>query len=196
MGRFSGQYSLFGAAAAPPRLDDLDGVLIAGGHWSRSAGSARLSVVVADRWRADALCAEFALRRVEDEEPPGVTPGGGWAARTARSAALADAAARWLRGARETPPAGLVLTPGALRLWTIATGRRDEAGYLLGIPAADPPAHAAAGAALSRLGVAAVSVPGRGGPGWRVTGGRRVRRLAELLGEPPLGCGAHWPTAD
>ena len=46
------QFSLFGAAVAEPCVDDLDGVLLAGGHWVRSGTGARLSVVVADRWRA------------------------------------------------------------------------------------------------------------------------------------------------
>ena len=41
------QFSLFGAAAAQPTLDDLDGVLLAGGHWVRSGDGARLSIVVA-----------------------------------------------------------------------------------------------------------------------------------------------------
>jgi hypothetical protein len=109
---------------------------------------------------------------------------------------LTGIAARWVRGANEAPPPGLVLTPGALRLWAIAAGRRDESGYLLGTVAPDQPVHLTAGAQLSRLGLAAVSVPGRGGPGWRVTSTRRIRRLAELLGEPPLGCGPHWPSAD
>jgi hypothetical protein len=196
--RFSGQYSLFGAAAAPPALDDLDGVLLAGGHWSRSAEAARLSVVVADRWRADALAAEFAVRDLDDEDGSGAaaTPGGGWSARTARSSVLLQPAARWIRGAAEVPPSGLDLTPGALRLWAIAAGRHDEAGYLLGTAAPDRPLHLAAGAQLSRLGLAAVSVPGRGGPGWRVPSTRRIRRLAELLGEPPPGCGPHWPSAN
>ncbi|MBE7190261.1 MAG: hypothetical protein INR67_18375, partial [Jatrophihabitans endophyticus] len=54
-----------------------------------------------------------------------------------------------------------------------------------------------AGAALARLGVAAVSLArsrsGRGGPGWRVTSGRRLRRLVELVGPPPPGAGDDWP---
>ena len=55
------QFSLFGAAAAEPSLDDLDGVLLAGGRWVRSAGTARLSVVVDAPWRADALDEQVAL---------------------------------------------------------------------------------------------------------------------------------------
>ena len=44
------------------------------------------------------------------------------------------------------------------------------------------PVHLAGGAQLARLGLAAVSIGVRGGPGWRVTSVKRIRRLAELLG--------------
>ena len=53
-------------------------------------------------------------------------------------------------------------------------------------PSADDPMHQAAGAQLSRLGVAAVSLRARR-PGWRVTSARRLRRLVELLGPAPPG---------
>jgi hypothetical protein len=42
--------------------------------------------------------------------------------------------------------------------------------------------------------VAAVSLAQRGGPGWRVTSDKRLRRLAELLGPAPAGGEQHWPT--
>ena len=80
---------------------------------------------------------------------------------------------------------------GGLRLWAIAGGRMDQAGYVL--VTADDPVHHAAGAQLARLGLAAVSLSSRGGPGWRITSARRLRRLAELLGEPPDGAGPDWP---
>jgi len=205
------QFSLFGAAVAEPSLDDLDGILLAGGHWVRSGPRARLSVVVADRWRADSLAAEFALRGIADDkgggDEPAVSPAeSGFAARTAFRAELLPHADRWTRGANLVPPAGLVLTPGGLRLWALAAGRPDDAGYLLatspathariggGTPAApDGPIHLAGGAQLSRLGLAAVSVSHRGGPGWRVTSAKRIRRLTELLGAAPDGAGAAWP---
>jgi hypothetical protein len=186
------QFSLFGAAVAEPTLDDLDGVLLGGGHWARTAGGARLSVVVAGRWRADALAAAFALRCVDC--PDAVTAAeGGFAARTAFHADLVGAAARWMRGANEVPPVGLVLTPGGLRLWVIASGRPDDVGYLLGTAQPDDALHLAGGAQLARLGLAAVSISGRGQPGWRVTSLKRIRRLVELLGEPPPGAGQTWP---
>lgn len=185
------QFSLFGAAAASPSLADLDGVLLAGGHWVRSADTARLSVVVADRWRADALADEFAQRVVDG--PDAVLPAeGGWSARTGFSDALAHEATRWTRGANEGAPADFALTAGGLRLWTIAAGRPDEGGFLLATHRTDPGLQLAAGAQLSRLGVAAVSIGARGGPGWRITSAKRLRRFVELVGAPPVGAGPSW----
>lgn len=186
------QFSLFGAEAAAPELADLDGVLLAGGHWARSAQGARLSVVVADRWRAEALAAAFAERGVGGEDAI-VAAASGYGVRTAFSPALTEHAARWTRGANEGLPAGFRLVAGGLRLWAITAGRRDDAGYLLATPEPDDALHRAAGAQLSRLGVAAVSLGVRGGPGWRVTSARRLRRLVELLGPPPAGAAADWP---
>lgn len=188
------QFSLFGAAVAEPSLDDLDGVLLAGGHWVRSNGAARLSVVVAERWRADALAAEFAARDVGAGDA--VVPAeGGFAVRTGFDANLIPSATRWTRGAKEGPPAGFELTAGGLRLWAIAAGRSDDVGYLLGTAEADDPVHNAGGAQLSRMGLAAVSIGVRGGPGWRITSAKRLRRLVELLGEAPEGAGSDWPLA-
>jgi hypothetical protein len=197
------QFSLFGAAAAEPTLADLDGVLLAGGHWVRTPGGgrARLSVVVADEWRAEALADAFDVRGVGVARGMGgafddaVIPAeGGWAARTAFAPELLDHAARWTRGANEEPPRDFVLTPGGLRLWAIAAGRRDDVGYLLGTAEPDDVVHTSGGAQLSRLGVAAVSIAQRGGgPGWRVTSLKRLRRLVELLGEPPNGGDQDWP---
>ena len=189
------QFSLFGAEASAPALPDLDGVLLAGGHWVLHGQQARLSVVVTDRWRADALAAAFTERGVDG--PDAVVPAeAGFAVRTAFSADLVPAAHRWRRGANEGLPAGFQLGAGGLRLWAVAAGRRDEAGYLLATADADDRIHLAAGAQLARLGVAAVSLGVRGGPGWRVTSAKRLRRLVELLGPAPAGGAQHWPSAD
>jgi hypothetical protein len=188
------QFSLFGAAVAEPSLSDLDGVLLGGGHWVRSAEGARLSVVVADRWRADALAAEFAVRGVAADDDAIVDAEGGLGVRTAFSEHLLADAQRWTRGANEGPPPGFVLTPGGLRLWAIAAGRSDEVGYLLATDEADDAIHLSGGAQLSRLGLAGVSISYRGGPGWRITSVKRMRRLIELLGPAPGGAATHWPT--
>jgi hypothetical protein len=186
------QFSLFGAAAADPALADLEGVLLGGGLWVRSGDAARLSAVVGESWRADALAASFAERGVGDDAPV-VGAEAGLAVRTGFSAELVPLAQRWTRGALQVPPDDFALTPGGLRLWAIAAGRRDDAGFLLGTAEPDDMAHVRAGAQLSRLGVAAVSIAGRGGPGWRVTSLKRLRRLVELLGPPPPGASRDWP---
>ncbi|HSY15952.1 MAG TPA: hypothetical protein VK816_08200 [Jatrophihabitantaceae bacterium] len=184
------QFSLFGAAAAEPSPDDLAGVLLAGGQWVRSAEGARLSVVVADQWRAEALSEAFAQRDVGGDTVPAE---GGCGVRTRFSPQLAPAAASWTRGANQGPPAGFALSPGGLRLWVVAAGHADAAGYVLGTAEADGAVHLVGGAQLARLGLAAVSLAARGGPGWRITSAKRLRRLAELLDEPPAGAGQDWP---
>lgn len=186
------QFSLFGAAVAEPSLDDVEGVLLGGGHWVRSDAGARLSVVVAHRWRADALAVAFAARGLGCADAV-VAAETGFAARTAFHRDLIDAATRWTRGANEAAPPGFALTPGGLRLWTIAAGHPDDVGYLLATADPDDPVHFVGGAQLSRLGVAAVSISSRGGSGWRVTSVKRTRRLVELLGEPPAGAEGAWP---
>ncbi|HEX2903416.1 MAG TPA: hypothetical protein VHO01_08155 [Jatrophihabitans sp.] len=187
------QFSLFGAEAAQPALADLDGVLLAGGDWVRTDQNsmARLSVLVADPWRAEALQAELAARALASDTAP--APGGLIAVRTEITPALQAEAARWTRGASLRVPADLALTASGLRLWAIAAGRCDQAGYLLAMSDPDGPLHRAGGGQLAKLGVAAIDVGVRGGPGWRITSAKRLRRLAELLGEPPAGGRAEWP---
>ena len=189
------QFSLFGVEAAAPELGDLDGLLLAGGHWVRHERDARLSVVVADRWRAEALARAFVERGVDG--PDAIVPAeAGFAVRTGFSGDLTGSAARWRRGANEGLPTAFRLAAGGLRLWAVAAGRPDDGGYLLATAEPDDPIHLAAGAQLSRLGVAAVSLGVRGGPGWRVTSARRLRRLVELIGPAPEGGAQHWPGAD
>ncbi len=184
------QFSLFGAEAAEPSVDDLAGVLLAGGWWVRSSGAARLSVVVTDQWRADALAEAFEQL---DAGPEIVRAEGGLAVRTRFSADLLSFATNWTLGANQVPPAGFVLNSMGLRLWAITSGQNDGPGYLLGTESAETVVHSVAGAQLARLGLAAISVTRRDSPGWRVTSVKRLRRLAEILGEPPSGAGADWP---
>lgn len=197
------QFSLFGAAAIEPSRADLDGLLLAGAQWVRSGSTdvmrpeasaerARLSVLVSAGWRVPALVAEFDRRELAGEIAD--APGELVAVRTPFRSDLVAAAQRWTRGALLAPPPGLVLSPGALRLWAVAAGRVDDVGYLLGTPALDHPVHRAGGAQLAAVGLAAVSIGERGGPGWRITGIKRVHRLGELVGEPPDGAERDWPT--
>ena len=187
------QFSLFGAEAADPLVEDLDGVLLAGGDWVRTdAGSAaRLSVLVAEQWRARALQSEFADRGLASDTAE--APGGLIAVRTEITPRLGPHAQRWTRGAYLRPPADLALSASGLRLWAIAAGRAEEGGYLLRMADLDGALHRVAGAQLARLGVTAVEVGSRSGAGWRVTSVKRLRRLAELIGAPPDGSGRDWP---
>ena len=186
------QYSLFGAEASAPSLADLDGLLLAGGQWVRSPAGARLSIVVADRWRAEALAACFAGLGIDGPDAV-IESTAQVAVRTAFRPELVPLAGRWTRGANQGLPADFGLGAGGLRLWAVAAGRRDDAGYLLATAEPDDRIHSAGGAQLARLGVAAVSLSQRPGPGWRVTSARRLRRLVELLGEAPEGGREAWP---
>lgn len=194
------QFSLFGAAVAEPTRADLDGLLLAGGHWVRATTDgterARLSVLVDELWRANALETEFEIRSLPAEHlgaDGGSSDGGLRAVRTGFRTDLVASAARWTRGARTAPPTDLALSAGGLRLWAIASGHRDDAGYLLGTGPTDNPVYRSAGSQLARHGLAAVGVGERGRPGWRITGIKRLRRFAELIGEPPPDSAPHWP---
>jgi len=187
------QFSLFGAEAADPLIADLDGLLLAGGDWVRTEGHgrARLSVLVADEWRARALREELAERHLGSDTAD--APNGLIAVRTELSPSLVEQASRWTRGASLRLPADLALSASGLRLWAIASGKRDDLGYLLTVPELHGELHRAAGAQLARLNLTAVDIGLRGGPGWRITSAKRLRRLAELIGEPPSGGEQDWP---
>jgi hypothetical protein len=68
-----------------------------------------------------------------------------------------------------------------------AAGGPDPAGYVLKLgPSDDESCWEPVGAALSAIGLpAALLGPRAGGPAYRVTGRRRLNRLAELVGDRP-----------
>jgi len=189
------QMSLFSAGARDPQVADLEGLLAGPGQVVRrrdpvsaGAGLGRLSVVVPQGWRVQALCAEMALlgltAELEPAEPGSVT------VRTPWMAALHDVADRWTRGAVKVPPAGWVLDGPRLRWWCLCAGtaHADSAAtmYTLALGASDEPAWGAVGAALAAAGIAGVLVgPRADGPAYRIVGRRRLARLRELVGEPP-----------
>lgn len=189
------QLSFYSVDARPPAVADLAGVLCGPGQTVRfgRGGSARLSVVLADPWRAAALAGECALRGVlaelatSDEGLPLV--------RTAFRADLADLAAAWTRGAVKAVPAGFVPDGPTLRLWAQATGRRDGRGYLIGLDPRAPDTHEPLAAALARAGLTPILLgPRGGGPAVRITGRRRLGRLVELVGAAPSGAPSDaWP---
>lgn len=190
------QFSLFGAEVAEPTRLDLDGLLLAGAWWVQAgqgeAHRARLSVLVDADWRVPALLTELGRRDLPGERAD--AEAGQLAVRTAFRTDLVPAARRWTRGALVSPPADLALSPGGLRLWALAAGHRDDAGYVLGTASVQSRTHRVAGAQLAALGMPAVGIGERGRPGWRITGVKRLRRIAELIGEAPPGCGRDWPT--
>lgn len=186
----SDQMSLFGASLYEPRIDDLEGLLAGPGQAVRRSGAARLSVIVADRWRIDALHTALAEREIPAEDKPA---DGGTAVRTAFSSRLTPIASRWLRGAVKRPPPGFRLTDNQLRLWTVCAGVADPAGFLLRLSHSDGETWPAIRTALATAGVDADFVGVRaGGPAYRVSSRRRMRLLRALVGEPPPGA-KEWP---
>lgn len=179
-----GQLSFFSADLVPPQVADLGGLLAAHGQVSRSAGGSRLSILLAEKWRAEALLAELALREVDGELLPAAD--GAVLVRTPRTPALDALAASWIKGAVKAVPAGLVAEPGLLRCWTIAAGRDADGGYLLGLDPRAPDTYDPLGAVLARAGLAASLVgPRAGGPGLRIAGHRRRHHLVDLVGDAP-----------
>jgi hypothetical protein len=111
--------------------------------------------------------------------------------RTARLSELTAIADDWSRGAVKAVPPGLALGAGLLRCWVLAAGRPvalPGMGFLLGLDPHAPQTHEPLAAACSRAGTAGAIVgAAAGGPAVRVTGRRRLLRLAEILGSPPRG---------
>lgn len=183
-----GQMSLFSAGARDPQIGDLEGLLAGPGQVVRRGAAARISVVVAEPWRARALVGEMAAlgmaAEVEPAERGGQTVQSPWL-ETLRP--IADA---WTRGAVKMPPRGWVLDGSRLRWWCLGGGSwtagTGGSVYTLSLGASDEPSWGAAGAALAAAGLAPVLVgPRAEGPAYRIVGQRRLARLRELVGEAP-----------
>jgi hypothetical protein len=181
----SPQLSLFSAEARPPRAADLAGLLCGPGQIVRfgSGDTARLSVVLPDPARAPAVVAICAAVGIAADRA--TTEAGATAVRTAFRRDLVGLAQAWTTGAVKTVPAGMQLDGAVLRVWMVAAGRWDGRGVELLLDPHAPQTHLPLVAALTRAGVS----PARSGRGTalRVTGARRLRRLAELVGPPPPG---------
>jgi hypothetical protein len=198
--RLAGQLPFFAAASADPMPSDLAGLLIGPGQVVRMGGTARVSIVVDAPWRVHALAAELRLRGLGLQwEPSSVE--GHFGVRTSYSGTLAPLSALWLRGAAKAPPAGFLLDGVRLRLWFTGAGMlaADGAEVLLRVGASDELCWKPAVRALDALGLP-VDTPDRKrtegrrsdpaelafakGPALRIAGRRRLRRFAELIGEP------------
>lgn len=189
----SEQISFFSADAAVPSHAHVEGLLAGPGQWVRRDDAARVSIVVDDAWRVDALLELFAEIGWDAEV---VTAEGGLpAVRSEFRPELLPLADAWTRGALKHAPPGFVLDGPRLRWWAVAAGRTDPLGYVFGLGANDEHAWAAVGAALANAGLPAAFIgPRADGPAYRIVGARRTARLFELLGAPPAGVPtAAWP---
>ena len=190
------QLALFDDEAAGLEVADLEGLLIAGGALVQRGAEARLSIVVAEQWRASAIVEALDLRGLPGEQVP--TFDAHVAVRTPFHRSLLPLAARWSRGSTKLPPRDWELTSARVRLWALATGRTDPIGYLLGLGRTDEGScWSAAGTALAAVGLAGTLLgPRAGGPAYRVVGQRRTRRLCEMVGSAPSAAPVGtWPTA-
>lgn len=190
------QPSLFSAVLAEPRPADLAGVLAGAGQVVRMGGTARVSVVVADEWRAAALLAAFDERDLSGSRVDTVEDNIG--VRTAFCAALSELADAWLHGTVMRPPAGFRADGLALRLWAISGGWQDSTGYLLplagrrGDVAAEETGWRQLRTALRVAGFDAELLTGT--PALRIAGRAQLTTLADLLGPPPPGAPpGGWP---
>jgi hypothetical protein len=190
------QPSLFSIEASDPTPLDLAGLLAGPGELGRMGGTARVAVAVDAAWRVHALVAEFAARDLPASWEP--TERGGFVVRTAYTVRLLPLARAWSDGSPgKRAPVPLHLGGHALRLWAAAAGTSTPDGYVLRLGARDEACWPAVGAALQALGVpAALLVAGAGAPAYRITGRRRLTRLAELVGDPPAAIPPpDWPAA-
>ncbi|SCE81270.1 hypothetical protein [Micromonospora mirobrigensis] len=191
------QLSLFGTEAADPSVADLAGLLAGPGEVVRMGGTARLSVVVDAGWRVHVLVAELTARGLPPTweavgEPDGPRR---HLIRTAYASTLAPLARAWARGPAKRPPAGFHLNGRRLRIWLAAAGRAEPSGFLLGLGEGDTECWGPVGRALAAVGLAGVLLEaGAGGPAYRISGRRRLARLAELVGDRPAAApAADWP---
>jgi len=194
------QLSLFSADLTPPRLEDLGGLLAAHGQVAGSQDGVRLSILLADGWRADALLRECRVRDVPSQTAPPEDPDTAVLLRTERIAVLEPLATQWTRGAVKAVPVDISLTPGFLRCWTLAAGHPSEVGFVLGLDPHAPDTHEPLAAACAAAGLAGSLLGVRGGgPAVRIVGHRRCSRLSEMIGTPPpeappgaFGAPGHW----
>ncbi|HET6499174.1 MAG TPA: hypothetical protein VFG87_00285 [Amycolatopsis sp.] len=186
------QISFFSAEASGPELADLAGLLCGPGQllgFGRTA--ARLSVPVAEQWRAHLLAGELARRGVE----AGVGKQDGRPlVRTAFRIDLIGLARSWGSGPDKILPPGFRLTGAVLRLWALAAGRPADRGYLFEVDEQAPGTHVPLVDAFRRLGLGVrVGHPPGGRPVIRLTGRRRLAALGEFLGAPPPAAEPAWP---
>jgi hypothetical protein len=188
------QLSFFSAESVPPAVSDLSGVLAAAGQIVPLGTGARLSVVVDQAWRAEALgqMIDQAGLTAEITQTDEHTP----LVRAEVDVRLRSMAAEWTRGAAKTVPPLWLPGPRELRAWILAAGSPEADRYLLGLDPHAPDTHSPLASALMRVGIAPTLIGTRGArPALRISGRRRLSRLVENVGEPPevAEALAFWP---
>lgn len=185
--------SLFSAEIEDPAIADLAGLLAAQGQSMHTSWGARVSVVVADQWRAEAICQEIVDAGLEAEIV--ASEEGHPIARTEANPRITALHRAWTAGAVKSVPEGWTPTPHALRLWTLAAGRPDGPHYCLGLDPGAPDTYANLSTSLMRVGIAPTLVGTRGGsPGLRISSHKRITRLLENIGIAPDGAPEGiWP---
>ncbi|MCF8588676.1 hypothetical protein [Gordonia liuliyuniae] len=178
------QMSLFSADTEDPVIDDLAGLLAGQGQSVHTNLGARVSIVLGAQWRADEIAADImatgldAQTLISDEGSP--------IARTEANPRITALHRRWSSGAVKAVPEGWTPSARALRLWVLASGRFDGPHYVLGLDPSAPETHAPLSTALMRVGIAPTLIGVRGSqPALRVSGRKRLTRLAETVGTQP-----------
>ena len=187
------QLSFLTAGNQPPAVADLEGLLLGLGQVVRIGGTARVSVLVDETWRAEEVLVAYAERGLHGERVE--TVDGQTSVRTPFSRQLLPLVERWARGAMKAMPERWLLDGPRLRLWVVASGRRDAHGYLLRLGPSDAGVWEPAGAALATAGLAGTFLgPRADGPAYRIVSRRRLGRLREYVGDPPTGAPDDaWP---
>jgi hypothetical protein len=188
------QLSFYSAEANRPHAGDLAGLLCCQGQLAEFARTAaRLTLRVDEPWRARLVVRALADRGIDGTHT--VTGDGEHGVRTAFRADLLALTEEWTKEGEKFAPNGLTLDGGALRLWVLAAGTWLGSTYLLGLDPEAPRTYDTVRGALGAAGLpATLHAGGDEGPGLRISGRRRLGRLAELVGEPPSAtAGDHWP---
>lgn len=183
------QLSFYSAEANQPDAGDLAGLLCCQGQLAEFARTAaRLTLPLEQRWRVRAIRLELAARGID--ATPTIGEDGALGVRTAFRADLLPLAEEWTKEGEKFAPSGLVLDGGALRLWVLAAGDWLGSHYLLSLDPTAPDTYDTVRGALGFAGLPATLQ----GAGLRISGRRRLGRLAELVGSPPSGdAEEHWP---
>jgi hypothetical protein len=183
------QLSFYSAEANRPHAGDLAGLLCCRGQLAEFARTAaRMTLPLDEPWRARAVVRALAERGIDATHT--VTEDGVHGVRTAFRADLLPLAEEWTKEGEKFAPTGLTLDGGALRLWVLAAGGWLGGSYLLGLDPDAPDTYDTVRGALACAGLPATLQ----GSGLRISGRRRLGRLAELVGRPPSAAAEeHWP---